>query len=165
MREVLLGQTGHRYWSAAVAVAVVFGALAATGTVTRHLTNGARLEPSVRWWEGFRRSALGLVALQGSIFVVQEVVERLLAGAPVSGLLHGPFLMMGLAVQVLVAAAVALVLACLGRASEALGRAIAGAASSRRAASSFDLLRASFPAMPSRRGSRLTRGPPLRLPA
>jgi hypothetical protein len=56
--------------------------------------------------------------------VVQETIERLAAGDPVGNLVATPSLLLsGIAVQVLVALGVAAVLAGLGRAAEAVGRA------------------------------------------
>jgi ABC-type transport system involved in cytochrome bd biosynthesis fused ATPase/permease subunit len=163
VREVLLGQTGHRYGSTAIAVAIVFGAIAAAGTVLAHVRRGvataAAAEPA-GWWEGFRRSALRLALLQVSIFAVQEIFERVLAGAPVSGLLHGPFLTVGLAVQILVAASIALVLAFLGRAAEVIGRALAPERSQRRATPRFGFAAAHALPVSPRLGPRLSRAPP-----
>jgi hypothetical protein len=165
VREVLLGQTGHRYWSTAIACAVVFGAIAVFGTVGRHFIRGVRGvgaegEQPAGWWEGVRRSALRLAALQVSLFVIQEVVERLLAHAPVSSMLHGPFLSIGLALQVLVAAALALVLSFLGRAAEAIGRALAPAEPVRRATPRYGVAAGRTFASAILLGTRLTRGPP-----
>ncbi len=164
VREVLLGQTGHRYWSTAIACAIVFGAIAVFGTACRHFVRGVRgargEQPAAGWWEGFRRSALALAALQISLFVVQEVVERLLAGAPVSSLLHGPFLSLGLAVQVLVATALALALSFLGRAALAIGRALAPAEPVRRVTPRFGIAGVRRFASTVLFGERLTRAPP-----
>jgi hypothetical protein len=160
VRDVLLGQTGHRYGSTAIAAAVVFGAIAVFGTAGRHFVRGVRGEQPAGWWEGFRRSALKLVALQISLFVVQEIVERLLAGAPVSGLGHGPFLSLGLAVQVLVAAGLALLLSFLGRAAEAIGRALAPIPQARRATARRGIAAGRALASSFLAGPRLTRAPP-----
>ena len=160
VRDVLLGRTGHRYWSTAIAAAIVFGATAAFGTAGRHFVRGIRGEQTAAWWEGFRRSALRLAALQIILFLVQEAVERMLAGAGVSSLLHGPFLSLGLSVQVLVAAGLALLLSLLGRTAEAIGRALGPAAPLRRATARYGIAAgrsfgSSFLTAP-----RLTRAPP-----
>jgi hypothetical protein len=125
-REALLLHTGHNYWSIATALAVVFGVVALAGTLIRHVRLGVRrFSDGATSWERYRSAALRLVALQSAAFVVQEILERLHAGAPIGGLAHGGFLAVGLAVQILVAAALALILAWLGRAAEAIGRALA----------------------------------------
>jgi hypothetical protein len=160
-REVLLGRTGHRYGSTAIAVAVVFGAAALAGTFVRHLIRGSRRCAAPTWWERYRGTALRLVALQASIFVVQESLERLGAGAPIAGLFHGMILPLGLAVQVLVAAALALVLAGLSRAAEAIGRALASPPVERRGRARFVLPAAPSLARAAAVGPRLTRAPPL----
>jgi hypothetical protein len=74
------------------------------------------------------RLALRLALYQSAIFVVQEGVERLAAGGS-SGELAGAssLLLTGIAVQLLVALGVAAVLTGLGRAAEAVGRALRAA--------------------------------------
>ncbi len=160
-REALLAQTGHGYWPTAVALAFVFGAAAAAGTVVRHLGRGTRREvfPSTGW-ERYRTTALRLAALQASAFAVQEVVERLHAGAPLGGLGHDGFVALGLAVQVLVAAGLALVLTWLGRTAEAIGRALAEPPRARRARVRFVLPAAPTVAFDVAGSARLTRAPP-----
>src|SRR5207302_1972096 len=59
---------------------------------------------------------------QAAAFLVLEVLERVLAGAPLSSLL-APLLPVGVALQLLVGAAGGLVLAGLDRAGEVTGRA------------------------------------------
>lgn len=51
-----------------------------------------------------------LAPLQVGLFIVMEVVERLVAHAPVAGLAHGQMFTIGLTIQVAVAVAVAAVL-------------------------------------------------------
>ncbi len=166
-RDILLGRTGHRYFSSAIAVAVVFGVVASGGTVLRHFTRGSRGEDShgLHWWGRYRAAALRLVALQAAIFVVQEVAERLISGAPVASLLHGSFLLVGLAVQVLVAAAVALVLTGLGGAAEALGRRLGPASLPIRGSAPRFPLRRSAVTVQFSLGARVTRAPPAALGA
>jgi hypothetical protein len=125
-RALLLAESGHGYWPTAVAAAVVLGLLALVSTATRHFLRGFRRPtraPSRP--EGLEWLALRLALLQISIYVVQEVVERLAAGAPLAGMLHEGVLPVGVLVQILVACAVALALALLGHAAEAAGRALA----------------------------------------
>jgi hypothetical protein len=160
-REALLLHTGHNYWSIAMAMAVVFGAMAVIGTVVRHARFGAaRVAHATTPWERYRSSAIRLVALQSAVFVVQEVLERVHAGVPVSGLLHGSFLLVGLAVQILVAAALAVVLSWLGRAAEAIGRALAPAPALRLRRARPAWPAAAIPVRVTARGPRNPRAPP-----
>lgn len=128
-RALLLAESGHGYWPTAVAAAVVLGLLALVSTTTRHFLRGfrrpARPERALARPERLEWLALRLALLQISIYVVQEVVERLAAGAPVAGVLHDGVLVVGILVQILVACGVALALALLGHAAEAAGRALA----------------------------------------
>jgi hypothetical protein len=151
-RAAVLAATGHGYWSVAVAAAIVLGLVAAGATVARHFRHGAgTAAPAVP--DRIDRLGLRLALLQSAIFVVQEGVERLAAGAPVGALAVTPNLLLtGIAVQVLVALGVAAVLAGLGRAAEAVGRALRAAGPT----SSAVLVRR--PAGPVR-GSRLLGGP------
>jgi hypothetical protein len=160
-REALLLHTGHNYWSIAMAMAVVFGAVSVIGTVVRHARIGAaKVAHSTTAWERYRSSAIRLVALQSAVFVVQEILERVHAGVAVSGLVHGGFLLVGLAVQILVAAALAVILSWLGRAAEAIGRALAPAPALlvRRARLAWPA--SAIPVRVAPHGPRNTRAPP-----
>src|SRR5205823_14099146 len=108
----------------------------------------------------YRATALRLIALQASIFVVQETLERLGAGAPIAGLFHGMLLPLGVAAQVLVAAALALVLTGLSRAAEAIGRSLASPPRERRRRVRFALPAAPPLARAVAIGPRLSRAPP-----
>src|SRR5204862_7054867 len=79
----------------------------------------------------YRAALVRLAALQCVVFVLQEVLERLRTGAPVSALLRGDFLAIGLAMQLLVAVVIALVLTLLGVSGEAIGRALSKGATRR----------------------------------
>jgi hypothetical protein len=135
-RAALLAATGHGYWSTAVAAALVFGSLTLIGTVARHFLRGlgrggwvvgrSGAGPAASWHrERLEWVAARLVLLQGAIYLVQEVVERLVKGAPVAGMLHDGVLPVGLLTQTLVALHVAVLLVLVGRAAEAAGRALA----------------------------------------
>jgi hypothetical protein len=161
VRETFLAQTGHAYWPTAVAVAVVLGIVATAGTIVRHLRIGALTRVSLPGsWEHYRVTALRLAGLQASVFVVQEVVERVHVGSPLSGLLHGGFLAAGLAVQVLVAGVLAVVLTWLGRAAEAIGRALTSSMPLRRVRHRFLVRASQVPVRVAVRGLRSSRGPP-----
>ncbi|HEY2959752.1 MAG TPA: hypothetical protein VGM21_16330 [Actinomycetota bacterium] len=151
-RDAVLAATGHAYWSVAVAAAVVLGLVAVGSVAARRFLHGLRLAgPSP---EPVDRLALRLALYQSAIFVVQEGVERLAAGGSSGGLAAGTDLLLtGIAVQVLVALGIAVLLAGLGRAAEAVGRALRVPPESQPARAS-----AAWPARRVRR-SRLPGGP------
>jgi hypothetical protein len=150
-RTTVLVQTGHGYWSVAVAAAIVLGVLSLCGTAARHLLAGLGRPGRPAAWPGdLGAMARRLALLQTAIFAVQEVVERLAAGAPPSSLLeHHGVLLNGIVVQVLVALGVAAVLHLLGRAAEAVGRALRA-----RAEPGRQLVLARWPALPARASRR-----------
>jgi uncharacterized membrane protein len=162
-RQAVLSQTGHSYWTTAEAIAVVCGLATVLGTVARHFGRGMRDEPPSSAWAHYRSSAVRLAAWQVGVFVSQETLERLHAGAPLSGLLHDGFIAVGILMQILVAAVLALILTLLGFTAEAIGRALARPKVDRRATRSFAwpnrvLARERFAAATYR-----TRAPPLRV--
>ncbi|HEY8557050.1 MAG TPA: hypothetical protein VIM97_06850 [Actinomycetes bacterium] len=129
LRHAILTRTGHGYWSVAVAAAVVLGSLSAVGTVARHLLGGPRHDPGGDAAESLEALARRLAALQVGIYLVQEVVERVVVGASVADLLGPPHLLLtGVAVQALVAVGVAAVLVALGRVAGVVAAALAAAA-------------------------------------
>jgi hypothetical protein len=122
-RLALLAGSGHQYWSAAIAAAVVLGLGSLGATLTRSfragLTTGGR--PAV---EPPGRLAGRLALLQVTIYLVQELLERAAAGVPLGGPVNGRLLLVGVAVQLLVAAVLAVALTWAGRAAEVAGRAL-----------------------------------------
>jgi hypothetical protein len=124
LRQQVLAETGHSYWAAAVALAMVCAVVAALTTIADHVGRGIRHDRPRGPWELYRAALIRLAALQSAVFLLQEVLERVRAGAPVSELLHGDFLVIGLAMQLVVAVVVALVLTLLGLSAEAIGRAL-----------------------------------------
>ena len=124
LRDALLMATGHRYWPAAVAVAAVAGAFGVGSIAVGHFGRGLRLaEPAPK--AGVFARAGTLAGLQVGIFLIQESLERLAIGSPISAFFHGHLLLIGLGVQVGVAFLVALLLGFLASAAEAAGRALA----------------------------------------
>ncbi len=151
-RDAVLAATGHAYWSVAVAAAIVLGLAAACSIAARQFRHGLHRAGAAR--DRVDRLALRLALYQSAIFVVQEGVERLAAGGAGGDLVAtSNLLLTGIAVQVLVALAVAAVLAGLGRAAEAVGRALRAAAPP-----ASGLANARWPARRVRR-SRLLGGP------
>lgn len=96
-----LHETGHSYWPAATALA----ALAAGGLATLAVHAGIRRRREHRADQ--RGLTVGtLAAFQLAVFVVAEVTERVLSGAPLHEMGLGWELVVGLALQVAVAALV-----------------------------------------------------------
>jgi hypothetical protein len=112
LRRQVLAETGHSYWAAAVALAMVCALVAGVTTITEHVGRGIRHDRPRNPWQVYRAALVRLAALQSVVFVLQEVLERVRAGAPVSELLHGNFLAIGVAIQLAVALVVALVSRC-----------------------------------------------------
>jgi hypothetical protein len=108
-RSALLEATGHGYLPSASRLAVMLGiAAVVAGVASGYLHRPRTAHPS------FARAAAGLVSLQCGGFVVLEVVERLLAGAPL-GSLSLPLLVAGLLTQAVVGFGLALLLVGLRR--------------------------------------------------
>ena len=122
-RLALLAGSGHQYWSAAIAAAIVLGLGSLGATLARSFRAGLR--PGGRpAGEPLGRLAARLALLQVTIYLVQELIERLAAGFPLWGPVDGRLLLIGVAVQLLVATGLALGLAWAGRAAEVAGRAL-----------------------------------------
>jgi hypothetical protein len=123
MRLAVLAGSGHAYWSAAIAAAIVLGLASLGATLARHfragLGSGGR--PA---GEPLGRLAGRLALLQVTTYLVQESIERAAAGVPLVGPVDGRLLLTGIAVQLLVAGALALGLAWAGRVAEVAGRAL-----------------------------------------
>ncbi len=122
VRAQVLAASGHSYWVLAIKLAVVLG-LAALGSVfLQHVGRPARgREPG----QGtISPIATRLILLQVAAFIAMEVTERLVVGAPVAHLFHHRIFLMGLALQVIVAAAGALLLVWFSRAAERVAEAV-----------------------------------------
>lgn len=117
VRRARLEATGHGYWSVAVAMAVVAGALAVAAAVARGVERRRRDQPAARL------DPLTLAAWMGAAFVTLEIVERVVAGAPATSLLR-PEIAVGLLLQGVVAFAAARLLGAVERVTE---RAVAAA--------------------------------------
>jgi uncharacterized membrane protein len=126
-RAMLLAGTGHGYWSTAVAAEIVLGLLVAVSTIVRRFDHGLRRQPRAPGEESWAWLAARLCLLQTTIFIVQEVLERTVSGHPVSLVVSDRLVLVGVLVQLAVAVLVAALLVWLGRAAEAVGRALAGA--------------------------------------
>jgi hypothetical protein len=122
-RLALLATSGHTYWSAAVAAAIVLGLVSLAATLTVHFRAGLRAgrHPAGK---PFGHLAGRLALLQVGIYLVQEVLERTAAGAPLGDAIDGRLLLFGVTVQVAVAIVLAAVLAWVGRVAEVAGEAL-----------------------------------------
>lgn len=121
VRVALLGATGHAYWTAAIAAALVLGPVSLAATLRYQFRAGlspGRPAPG----ESVAGVAGRLAGFQVAIYLVQETLERLEAGVPPHTL--GRLLVVGVGVQVAIAALLALLLTLAGRAAEAVGRAL-----------------------------------------
>jgi hypothetical protein len=123
LRLAVLATSGHTYWSAAIAAAIVLGLASLGTTVARSFRAGLRPEgrPAA---EPLGRLVARLAVLQVTIYLVQELIERAAAGYPMAGPVAGRLLLTGITVQLLVAGVLALGLAWAGRVAEAAGRAL-----------------------------------------
>jgi hypothetical protein len=116
-RAALLRDTGHAYWQAAVAVALLAGAVAACS----HMAHAVRhAEPL-----SLPRAGLRLAGLQMVVFTMMETSERVAVDQPLTSLFDHRVLLLGLVVQVAVAAVLVQVLRLLGRAAVAVAGAVA----------------------------------------
>ena len=122
-RLAVLAGSGHAYWSAAIAAAIVLGLASLGATLARSFRAGLRPggRPAA---EPLGRLVARLALLQVTIYLVQELIERAAAGVPLGGQVNGRLLLTGIAVQLLVAGALALALAWAGRVAEVAGRAL-----------------------------------------
>jgi hypothetical protein len=122
-RLALLVTTGHAYWSAAIAAAMVLGFVSLASTLLRCFRAGRR-PGQPRPSEPVGRLAAQLAGFQIVIYLVQEVLERVAVGAPLGSFLDGRLLAVGVVVQVAIAVALAILLRTAGAAAEAAGRAL-----------------------------------------
>ena len=123
VRVALLGATGQAYWTAAIAAAVVLG-LASLATTLRRRFRAGLLAGRPQPGERLGRVAGQLAGFQVAIYLVQEALERLEVGIPVHALLDGRLLVTGVVVQTTIALVLAVLLTVVGRAAEAIGRAL-----------------------------------------
>jgi hypothetical protein len=114
-RAGILAASGHTYWLLAVKLAAVLAIVGLGTLVLRHLSSRASDADQPE------RTPLSLIAaklcaIQVLAFTGMEVAERVAVGAPLGHLFDHRIFLVGLAVQVLVSCAGALLLSCLDRA-------------------------------------------------
>jgi hypothetical protein len=122
-RSVLTGGASHAYLPFALAIGLML-ALAAGARTFRLGFWRATVRSTDRRRPGFAGTLILPAVAQAAAFIVLEVLERVLAGAPMGNLL-GPLLPVGVALQLVVGATGGLLLAGLDRAGEITGRAVA----------------------------------------
>jgi hypothetical protein len=116
VRVEVLAETGHGYWVLAVKAAVVLGITAIVTFTLRRSYERAGGETSGP--EPFSSLVSRLAILQVLAFGAMEVTERVAAGVPVGSLLSHHVFALGVAVQLLVACAGAVMLRWFGRTAE-----------------------------------------------
>jgi hypothetical protein len=122
IRGEVLVATGHAYWLTAVKQAVVLAVVSLAVIALRQFRRvRARGIPE---HTGPGSLAVRLAGLQVLGFLALEVTERVAAGAPVSSVLAHHVLVLGLLIQVVMAASAALLLSLFARAAGALARAL-----------------------------------------
>lgn len=121
-RQSVLQVTGHAYWHAAVAAGVVGVVWFALHHAAGHLLAGRHRRP---FSHDVRLTFVALAALQLATFAGMEVLERAAKGISLATLLDQRLLVIGLGMQLLVAAALALGSYVLARGAHAVGRALA----------------------------------------
>src|SRR4051794_850094 len=99
VRDTVLAVTGHGHWLVVVKLAVAF---ALAGAVSLAVRFSSRTPPEAGV-DAFTWAVARLAVVQAAGFTGMEVVERLGSGAPLAGLFAHHVLVLGLAVQLLVA--------------------------------------------------------------
>jgi hypothetical protein len=113
-RDLVLHRSGHGYLPALAQVAVILAIAAVATVVGRALTSRPGVEGSCA------ALARRLAIVQVAAFGGQELLERLVAGAPLDDLVHGHVLLAGVTAQIVVALAGAALLRWLARVSDVL---------------------------------------------
>jgi hypothetical protein len=121
-RSVPAGGASHAYLPFALAAGLML-ALAAGARTFRLGFQRATIRGTDRRRPGFAGTLILPAVAQAAAFIVLEVLERVLAGAPM-GTLLGPLLPVGVALQLVVGATGGLLLAGLDRAGEITGRVV-----------------------------------------
>src|SRR5207248_249554 len=118
VRTRLLASTGHAYWFVAVRVALVCALASVAGVLINAMAE--RLRGRATTPAGPAPTALALAVIQVGGYAAMEVVERLVAKAPLSTLLVHDVLLLGVLIQVGVAGLLSLALWSLRRAADRL---------------------------------------------
>jgi hypothetical protein len=125
VRNQVLRATGHGYWPTAVKLAVVLAVVSLAAAAIRQFR--VALAKDLPEFDGPLSIAVRLTGLQVVGFIALEATERAAVGAPASSLLSHHVMVLGVLVQIVVAASAALLLCLFARAAGALARALARA--------------------------------------
>jgi hypothetical protein len=158
LRHEVLASSGHGYWPLGVKLGVAFTVISLASIVARQAR--AALGRDLSDVDGPGRVALRLAGLQVLGFVSLEVAERVAAGAPASTMFEHHLFLLGLLVQVAVAAALAVVLFLFSRAAATVAQALASPRYPRAARRSFLAPLLWVPAPVVLAGAAAPRGPP-----
>ncbi|CAN5871277.1 hypothetical protein BH23ACT12_BH23ACT12_18230 [soil metagenome] len=152
IRTTLLGITGHGYLDKALAFVPALALMSALYWVAAGALKSRYGRPRLMG------TALALALIQTLGFAAQEILERLVAGAPLHGL--GSVLLVGVPLQLIVAGLGAILVTALHRAGRKIGALLGGSGPARQSTPSQPLLRTDsfLNAVPL--GSLRTRGPP-----
>ena len=115
-RHLVLQNTGHVYLPAFAHVALLLALAGAITIAARAWTTSERSSMAI-----FASVVSTLALVQIAAFIGQEVLERVIAGAPLSDLTTGPVLALGVTVQVVTAFVGAAAAMCLARVSDRVG--------------------------------------------
>jgi hypothetical protein len=110
-RGRLLDETGHGAWPVIVSVALAGLVVALARFAVGRIRDSDRPAPATLW----RLTAGRLMALQSLGFVALEAVERLISGHGLGRLMTEPVVLIGVALQVLVALVAAALMVLLAR--------------------------------------------------
>jgi hypothetical protein len=121
-RGAYLAATGHSYWRNALVLALLLEVLGLGVVAMRGFRAGLRGTLPIE--HSGPQLAMRLAVIQVGAFGVLEAGERLVSGAGISGMFAHHLFVLGIAIQLLVAVAGALLLRWLARAAEALGVAL-----------------------------------------
>jgi hypothetical protein len=115
-RSSLLQATGHAYWQAAVAAALLGGAAATSSHVVHALRRVEQMS--------LPRAGAWLALLQVAMFTMMETSERVAIDQPLTTLFDHHVFALGLLAQVVVAAVLVQIMRLLGRAALAVAHRI-----------------------------------------
>jgi hypothetical protein len=123
-RAAYLAATGHSYWRNALVLALLLEVLGLGVVAARGFRAGLRGTLAIQ--HSGPQLAMRLAMIQVGGFGALEVGERLVSGAGVSGMFAHHLFVLGIAIQLLVAVAGALLLRWLAAAAGAIGASIRG---------------------------------------
>jgi hypothetical protein len=118
-RGAYLAATGHSHWRNALMVALLMEVLVLTVVAVRGFRDGLRASLPLPF--GTRQLAMRLGLIQVATFGALEAGERLVSGAGVSGMFAHRVFVLGVAVQLVVAVAGALLMRWLAAVARAIG--------------------------------------------